>query len=305
MTSLLEKKFTLDKFDRRKGAFFDQFGWEFMPFAQKDPLPDSELLVPHQKEEIQGLIDMIKEGDLVSFIVSDIGMGKTTLCRFLEDELPKESDQDIVTVFLHGPSIDDKEQMIRVILEDLELKAERGNIAMEFDQLRKWHENYPEFLLSIIIDEFPDIDKDSLEMVRSLVDLKGVVLIVNGQKNNLLDFTEKQAPALYQRKRHVLELEPMERDEVRELLIYRMAWARGGNYDNRSIEPFTEDAVDAIYKKSDGVPRKVLKLAGDAIYNAIEKDKTIVDESLVYSQERETSVEGSSRGFWSSLKFWE
>jgi len=38
MSSLIERKFTTDKFDRKKEAFFDNFGWESMPFAQKDPL---------------------------------------------------------------------------------------------------------------------------------------------------------------------------------------------------------------------------------------------------------------------------
>ncbi len=159
MPSLLEEKFTVGKFDRKKKAFFDRFDWDFMPFAQKDPLPEPELLVPRQVENVQELIDLVKEGDLVSFIVSEIGMGKTALCRFLERTLPEEEDQKIVSVFLHGPSIENREQMLRIILERLELQSDKGDVASQFERLRQWHEDYPDFLLAVIVDEFPDIDE--------------------------------------------------------------------------------------------------------------------------------------------------
>lgn len=299
MTSIIDRKFTLDRFERKKDAFLKNFDWDFMPFAQRDPLPDPELLVPHQIEEVQGLIDLVKEGDLVSFIVSRIGMGKTTLCKFLEKSLPQQEDQSIVTVFLHGPSIENREQMLRLILQRLELKVEKGDVASEFEQLRSWHDNYPDFLLAVIVDEFPDVDKDALEVVRSLVDLEGIVWILNGQKDELTDFVSENAPALFERRRHTLELEPMNLEETKELLIYRMAWARGGDFDVRSIEPFTMDAIKKIHEKSDGVPRSALKLAGDALYNAIEEDKLEVGPGLVYERQKEEKNDS----FWSFLPF--
>ncbi len=304
MPSLLEEKFTVGKFDRKKKAFFDRFDWDFMPFAQKDPLPEPELLVPRQVENVQELIDLVKEGDLVSFIVSEIGMGKTALCRFLERTLPEEEDQKIVSVFLHGPSIENREQMLRIILERLELQSDKGDVASQFERLRQWHEDYPDFLLAVIVDEFPDIDEDALNIVRSAADLEGVVWILNGQENELIDFVEENAPALLERKRHVFRLDPMDEDEIEELLMYRMAWARGGDYEDRELEPFTEGAVEKIYEESDGIPRRALKLAGDSVYNAIEEDEVKIGPELVYERDRE-SPEGDSgkKSFWSFLPF--
>lgn len=297
-STLIDEKFTISKFDRKKRAFFNRFGWDSMPFAQRDPLPDPELLVPHQIEEVQELIDMIKEGDLVSFIVSEIGMGKSTLSKFLAKALPQQEDQKIVSVFLHGPSIESREQMLRLILERLELRSEEGDVAFDFDQLQRWHENYPDFLLTIIVDEFPDVSKDSLEIVRSVADLEGIVWVLNGCKGELLEFVEENAEALLERRRSVLELEPMDPEEVKELLIYRMAWAKGRDYDDRSLEPFTEKAAEKIYKKSGGNPRRALKLAGDAVYNAIEKDETEITPEMVRKRE-----EKESSSFWSFLPF--
>lgn len=299
MSSLLEKKFTVDKFDRKKEAFFNHYGWEFMPFAQKDPLPDPELLVPHQVEDVQELIDLVKEGDLVSFVVSDIGMGKTTICKFLDRALPEQGGSNIVTVFLHGPSIENREQMLRLILDRLELQAKKGDVASEFERLRSWHEDYPEFLMAVIVDEFPDVSKDALGVVRSAADLEGIVWVLNGQKGELLEFVEENAPALFERRRHVFEIESMNSEEIRELLMFRMAWAKGGSYDDRSIGPFTEEAIEKICEKSDGVPRRAIKLAGDAIYNSVEEDTLETGSELVYDRDRE---EGGG-GFWSFLPF--
>lgn len=321
MTSLIDKKFTLKKFDRKKEAFFENFGWDFMPFAQKDPLPDPELLIPHQVGDVQELIDMVKEGDLVSFIVSEIGMGKTTLCKFLDETLPEQEGENIVSVFLHGPSMESGEQMLRIILERLELRAKEGDVAFEFEQLRNWHEDYSDFLLVIIVDEFPDVNEEALKIVRSMADLENIVLILNGQENELIDFVRDNAPALFERRRHTLHLEPLSFEELRELLMYRMAWARGGDYERRTLEPFTEEAVKKIYDESGGVPRKALKLAGDAVYNMVDEDKMEIDPDLVYvrgkkdeeeeveeeeGEEEETVEEGveeKEESFWSFLPF--
>lgn len=301
MNSLIEKKFTTDRFEIRKSSFFKKFGWGFLPFAQKDPLPDPELLVPHQIEEVQELIDLVKEGDLISFIVSGIGLGKTTLSSFLAEALPQQRDQEIVTVFLYGPSIDNRNQMLKLILERLELQTKDEDISFEFEQLRNWHENYPDLLLVLIVDEFPDISKDSLNLVRTIADLEGIVWVLNGCKDELLEFVSKNAEALLERKRHVFELEPMDLEEIKELLLFRMAWARGGDYDERSLEPFTEEAVEEIYSQTEGNPRRTLKLAGDSIYNAIEEDRLRIGKDLIYYRDEVKK----SKSFWSFLPFFE
>ncbi|KXB03414.1 hypothetical protein AKJ45_01665 [candidate division MSBL1 archaeon SCGC-AAA261F19] len=297
MTSLIEEKFVLKKFDRKKRSFLRRFNWNFMPFAQKDSLPDPRLLVPHQREEVSELIDLVKEGDLVSFVVSDIGMGKTALCRFLVETLPQEDNQKIASVFLHGPSVERREQMLRLILERLELRVEGGDLSSEFDHLYRWYEDYPDFLLVLVVDEFPEVSPDSLEIVRAITDLKGTVWILNGRENQLIEFIEENAPALLKRRRYTLELEPMDLEEVRELLIFRMAWARGGNYDERIIEPFLPETIEKIYKRSEGVPREALKLASNAVYNAIKEDSGKITPELVFEGRKK------KKSFWSFLPF--
>ena len=277
---MIKEKFALDRFERKKLAFYNKNGWQFMPFAQKDPLPDPRLLVPHQVEDVQKLVDAVLEGDLVSFVVSDIGMGKTALCRFLADALPAEEERKAVTVFLQGSSIETPEQMIRSILTKLELEP-KGDLASEFEQLYRWHDMYPDLLLVLIVDEFPDIGEKALDVVRALSDLRGVVWIFNGQKDRLLRFLEQNSPALLQRRRLILELKPMEVEELEELLEFRMAWARGSNFEGQNIEPFTREAVAEIHRRSRGIPREALKIAGDAVYLAVKDGSPkITDQTM-------------------------
>ncbi len=306
MASLLKEKFATDRFERKKRAFFKRHGWRFMPFAQKDPLPDARLLVPHQVKEVGRLVDMIQAGDLVSFVVSDIGMGKTALCKFLAEALPMEESPQTVSVFLHGPSIETPEQMLRLILGRLELEAEEGDLAAEFEQLYRWHEGYPDLLLLLVMDEFPDIDKRVLEMVRAVADLRGVVWVLNGQKNQLLEFVEEHTPALLRRKRFILELKPMDQEESEELLALRMAWARGDDYDDLSIEPFTRSSIIEIHRRSKGVPREALKLAGDAVYCAVESNSPKITHRMISGpkrrrKRRKVKKERQRRSFWSYL----
>jgi len=280
MTSLIKEKFALDRFERKKLAFYNKNGWQFMPFAQKDPMPDPRLLVPHQVEDVQKLVDAVLEGDLVSFVVSDIGMGKTALCRFLADALPAEEGRKTVTVFLQGSSIETPEQMIRSILTKLELEP-KGDLASEFEQLYRWHDMYPDLLLVLIVDEFPDIGEKALDVVRALADLRGVVWVFNGQKDRLLKFLEQNSPALLQRRRLILELKPMEIEELEELLELRMAWARGSNFEGQNIEPFTREAIAEIHRRSRGIPREALKIAGDAVYLAVKDGSSkITDQTM-------------------------
>ena len=277
---MIKEKFGFDRFERAKNTFFKRHGWRFMPFAQRDPLPNPRLLVPHQVGEVNKLLDLVREGDLVTFVTSGVGLGKTALCRFLAETLPAEY-PNTVTVFVHAPSVETPEQMLRLILTRLELEFKEGDVTAEFEQFYRWHENFPDLQLVLILDEFPDLDARTGEMIRTLADLRGVSWVLNGQRGPLLRFIEREVPALLQRRRIMLDLKPMSTDEVRELLALRMAWARGDDYDHLPIAPFTSTAIEKIHRVSRGIPRDALKAAGDAVYLAIERGSPKIDPKMV------------------------
>jgi type II secretory pathway predicted ATPase ExeA len=232
-------------------------------------------------------------------------MGKTAICKFLAETLPAEEHPKMITVFLHGPSIETPEQMLRLILARLELEP-KGDLTSEFEQLFRWHEMYPDILLVLIVDEFPDIGEKALEVTRALADLRGIVWIFNGQKDRIIKFLEQYSPALLQRRRLILELRPMDVEEMEELLALRMAWARGNDFNSLTIEPFTRQAIVGIYKRSRGIPREALKLAGDAVYLAIKEGSSKITPQTIQkfarSRRKKAKKPAPTRKFFAFLR---
>jgi len=195
--------------------------------------------------------------------------------------------------------------MLRLILARLELEP-KGDLTSEFEQLFRWHEMYPDILLVLIVDEFPDIGEMALEVTRALADLRGIIWIFNGQKDRLLKFLDQHSPALLQRRRLILELRPMDVDEVEELLALRMAWARGSDFNNFAIEPFTREAIVEVHKRSRGIPREALKIAGDAVYLAIKDGSSKITHQMIRKfvrvRRKKTKRPTPSRKFFAFLR---
>ncbi|MEM2978530.1 MAG: ATP-binding protein [Candidatus Hadarchaeales archaeon] len=286
--------FGMDSFERKKASFFRRWGWRFLPFAQTDPLPHPKLMVPHQKEEVVKLVDLIREGDLVTFVVSDLGMGKTTLCKYLSEVLPLQ-DPQLLTVFVPAQSVQTPEQMLRILLNRLEIEA-GGDLTEEFEKFYRWHQAYPESKLVVFVDEFPELDVKVAEMIRALADLKNITWVLNGRKDQILDYLQEHVPSLLSRKRYMMEMKPLSLEEVRELLLLRMAWARGEvNPRGDSLLPFTPSSLRRIHRLSGGIPREVLKLASDAVYSAIEKNATRIQASLVGERKKRSPRKKAKR----------
>ncbi|MEM2672652.1 MAG: ATP-binding protein [Candidatus Hadarchaeales archaeon] len=225
-------------------------------------------------------MDLIREGDLVTFVVSDFGMGKTTLCKYLCEVLPLQ-DPHLLTVFIPAQSIETPEQMLRLLLNRLEIEA-GGDLTEEFEKFYRWHQTYPESKLVVFVDEFPELDVKVAEMIRALADLRNVTWVLNGRKEQILNYLQEYVPSLLSRKRYMLEMKPLSLEEVRELLLLRMAWARGENNPKGDpLFPFTPSSIRKIYRLSRGIPREVLRLASEAVYSAIEKEAFKISASLV------------------------
>jgi|YelNatPaOPRAMG01_1025707.scaffolds.fasta_scaffold08514_9 general secretion pathway protein A len=272
--------FGIDSFEHRKVAFFRRWGWKFLPFAQTDPLPHPRVVVPHQTEEVMKLVDLIREGDLVTFVVSDLGMGKTTLCKYLSEVLPLR-DPHLLTVFLPAQSIQSPEQMLRVLLDRLEMEA-GGDLTEEFEKFYRWHQSYPGSKLVVFVDEFPELDVKVAEMIRALADLRNISWVLNGRRDQILGYLQEHVPSLLSRKRYMLEMKPLSLREVQELILLRMAWAKGETRSKgNSLLPFTPASLRRIHQLSRGVPREVLKLASEAVYSAIEKNLSQIPASLI------------------------
>jgi len=111
----------------------------------------------------------------------------------------------------------------------------------------------------LLIDEAQKLPGKQLELIRVLLNFerethKLVQIILAGQlelKYKLLDESKK---ALRSRVFAPSNLSPLSPDECREMIQFRCDKFEVPN-------PFTHEAVDAIYNQTSGVPRDVLKMS--------------------------------------------
>ena len=191
-------------------------------------------------------------------LTGEVGCGKTTVCRAVLSSLPPPTR----TALVLNPSLTET-QLLRAILADLGLKPHGRDRLAYIEQLN-------EFLLAcdarnenvaIVIDEAQDLDPKVMEQVRLLSNLetdqhKLMQLILIGQPELAKRLRAPEWRQLRQRIMVHCNLRPLELDEVKHYLRFRMQVA-GGGYPTH----FDDGAIRLILKKSGGIPRIINMIA--------------------------------------------
>jgi hypothetical protein len=137
----------------------------------------------------------------------------------------------------------------------------------------------------ILIDEAHEIDLSLNKSLKTLGDIENINLVLAGLPR-LDEKIKKEGPALYERIVCKVELFNLSAEETRDLIVKRIENVGGWGH-----EPFTEDAVDEVYRLSDGNPRKIIKLCDCAVTSATSEGILTIDKNfLVESCEKKQSV---------------
>jgi len=200
-----------------------------------------------------------REGLIV--LTGDIGMGKTTLCRAVLEEL----DRKTFSTFVHDPFVS-REDLLKMMLIDFgvmsvdDLKSGRLSASSRADLSYLLYE----FLRTLVplqafavlvIDEAQNLPVPLLEEIRILSDLEApekllqVVLVGQLELRAKLKLSEMRQ--LDQRVSVRCDLDPLSSDGVAAYIAHRLQVA-GGVVDRVEFGP---DAIDLISEASGGVPR--------------------------------------------------
>jgi len=199
----------------------------------------------------------------LSCILGDIGLGKSTILRFLYSEYSAR--EDTITTLIPTPNFPSPFAMLKAIAMDFNLEPERS--------FQKQQDALQGFLLDaytedkncvIFIDEAQTLNNKQLELIRSLLNYetntqKLVQVILSGQLELKERLSDKRNKAVASRVSTYSILSPLSLEETREMIDHRCKFERMEN-------PFTEEAVEMIYSISGGVPRSVLKLCAFAYH---------------------------------------
>ena len=257
--------------------YIEFFGLKEKPFNVTSD-PNFLFLSRIHKEALSQLIYGIRERKGFIEISGEVGAGKTTLCRALLNQL----DASTKSAFIFNSKLPEL-QLFQTILEDFGLVVtKKTKVAM----LRQFNNFLLEELsrnnnIVLIIDEAQNLKTSVLEELRMLSNLetekdKLFQMILVGQ----VELREKLAsPALLQLRQRIsvrCHITPLGKDEIGDYIYHRLRVA-GSNGEIR----FSDGALDAIYKYSNGIPRVINMICDKALLSAYVIGTKYIEPAIV------------------------
>ncbi len=239
-------------------------------------------------EAYSSLIYGIQNRKGIIVITGEVGTGKTTLCRTLLSHL----DSNVKTALVLNP-VFSAIQLLQFICKDFGIEGNFRNKFALIDALNN-------FLLSqstrgnnvvLIIDEAQNLKTQQLEQIRLLSNLETekdkllqIILVGQPELHTILD-----SPALRQLNQritvryHVL---PLKKKDVQPYIEHRLDVAKDPHnfFDNLD---FTNEAYEAIYEYSNGVPRLINIICDRALLAGFAAEKNKIDEEIIRASARE------------------
>jgi MSHA biogenesis protein MshM len=259
--------------------------------------PDTSYYFNHtgHQEALNVLLIALRTGEGFIKITGEVGTGKTLLCRKLLNALeatfvsvylpnpllaPRELQQEVARELgLEAPAAATSQQLLQLLTTELLLLSDRGQRVV------------------ICIDEAQAMPEESLEALRLLSNLeteknKLLQIVLFGQPELNERLALRSLRQLRQRIIFAYHLQPLGREELDGYVNHRLLIAghQGGNL-------FRPQALQAIYRASQGIPRLVNILCHKALMAAYGQGGRIVDKPQVLAAIRDTDgADLSARG---------
>jgi general secretion pathway protein A len=255
------------------------FGFKENPF-NLTPDPRYLFLSTHHREALDHMLYGVNERKGFIVITGGIGTGKTTLCRAFLGQL----ESSIKSALIFNSFITEQELLETVIGEfGIDQSAAAGTNKGCIDTIN-------EFLLQnfsqggnavLVIDEAQNLSPTVLEQIRMLSNLETekekliqIVLVGQPELKDLL--TSSSMQQLNERIVVRFELRTLDHKEVRSYVEHRLV-VGGGKGDLR----FTNSAFAAIYKYSQGNPRRINAVCDRALLIAYVNEKHTISRAIV------------------------
>lgn len=244
--------------------------------------PDFFFASRHHEEAFSHLVYGIHQRKGILVVTGEIGTGKTTLCRTLLNRL----DSNIRTALILNPNFSEI-QLLKLIVKDLGVEGKLRNKLEIIDALNRLllEETARGNNVVIIIDEAQNLTIKQLEQVRLLSNLetekeKLLQIILVGQPELCDKLKLNELRQLNQRVSVRYHILPFKRDELSEYINHRLSVASMGKNANKLH--FTDEAIDIIFRNSQGTPRMVNILCDRALLAGYASETHKIDEHVVH-----------------------
>jgi len=231
------------------------------------------------KEALSHLLYGVSQRKGIIALTGEIGTGKTTLCRFLLNQLSK----NVKTAFILNPNFSET-QLLEAIVKDFGLKPKNNSKLTLIWELNKFllKESESGFNVVLIVDEAQNLNPDLLEQIRLLSNLETekdkllqVVLVGQPELNNKLNLHDLRQ--LRQRIMVRYHIAPLEHDEIKTYIKHRLTVAGAA----KEKVNFDEEALELISKFSKGTPRLINMLCDRALLAGFSTESNTINSDIV------------------------
>lgn len=229
------------------------FGFKEKPFKLV-PDPAYLFLSRVHEEALAHLTYAVSQGEGFVQITGEVGTGKTTLCRVFLENLNETTE----AAFIFNPKLDSL-QLLKAINEEFGLSADADNTKELIDALNDYliAEKAKGKNVVLLIDEAQNLSIEVLEQIRLLSNLettrsKLLQIILVGQPELEQMLNAPKIRQLGQRITLCCSLTPLTYSETRDYIQHRLNIA-----SRKQGLIFPGAAVQAIYKYSKGIPRRI------------------------------------------------
>lgn len=209
-------------------------------------------------EKVRFVVDS-RQG--LTAILGDVGLGKSTVIRYLFNEY--DAREDAEATLLPSPNFPSEFAFLKKMCADFGLPARRSMVDQENELRRFLLDVYAQDKVCVVfIDEAQRLTGRQLELVRTLLNFetdetKLIQVVLSAQLELRVKLADTSKKALRSRIFAPSLLAPLSLNETQEMVEFRCKQAGVRN-------PFTDAAIETLYRLSGGVPREILKVAAVA-----------------------------------------
>jgi general secretion pathway protein A len=252
--------------------------------------PDTGFLVPQRQylEAIGHLRYGMATGNF-TLLTGDVGLGKTLLCRYLMQQLPK----NVRTAYVFNPQ-QTYAELLASIIYDLTGNLVRGKASGAQLHDRLFNELAQlagrGIRVALLIDEAHRLPTELLEGLRMLSNLetgqrKLISLLLVGQNELEQTLQAPEMRALRQRISVWHRLRPFTQRESREYMEHRLRIA-----SREQPMAITAHASWVAHRKAHGVPRRLNQICDRALMAAYMSDSDTLNARLMRRAAREVTA---------------
>jgi general secretion pathway protein A len=260
------------------------FGLVETPFSIA---PDPHYLYMSQRhqEAFATLLFGVKGDGGFVLLTGEVGAGKTTICRYLLEQIPETCD----IAYIFNPKLTVVE-LLSTICDEFGITYPHGNTSIKLfvDSINTYlleaHANGRRAVL--IIDEAQNLSADVLEQMRLLTNLetsqrKLLQIILLGQPELLVMLERPELRQLAQRIVARYHLGPLNKNEVAAYVKHRL------EVSGAQRQLFPDALLGKLHRLSKGVPRVINVLCDRALLGTFVQGKERVDRATLAQAARE------------------